>query len=134
MPISVDLRPLSVCLHGRTVRTECTAKRARGGGANSFGWNDGGSRATSPHDLGIRTLVPLRSPEPRSFEGGVIFHAYQRAAYTSEPTNAEAPIWAAYRLPTEYPEIGVFRLTDDSMYLFWTNASPEGVSRRRPHL
>ena len=25
-------------------------------------------------------------------------HAYQRAAYTSEPMNAEAPIWAAYRL------------------------------------
>ena len=35
----------------------------------------------------------------------VIVHAYQRAAYTSEPTNAEAPIWAAYGLPIEYPEI-----------------------------
>ena len=43
----------------------------------------------------------------RSFEGSVIGHAYRRAAYTSEPTNAEAPIWAAYGLPIEYPEIVV---------------------------
>ena len=64
----------------------------------------------------------------------MIVHAYRRAAYTSEPTNAEAPIWAAYRLPTEYPEIGVFRITDDSIYLLRTNASPEGVPGQRPHL
>ena len=64
----------------------------------------------------------------------VIVRAYQRAAYTSEPTNAEAPIWAACRLPTEYPEIGVFRITDDSIYLLRTNASPKGVSDQRPHL
>ena len=70
----------------------------------------------------------------RSFEGGVIGHAYRRAAYTSEPTNEEAPIWVAYGLPIEYPEIGVFRITDDSIYLFRTNASPEGVPGQRPHL
>ena len=70
----------------------------------------------------------------RSFEGGVLVHAYWRAAYTSEPTNAEAPIWAAYRLPTEYPEIGVFRITDDSIYLLRTNASPKGVPGQRPPL
>ena len=64
----------------------------------------------------------------------MIGHAYRRAAYTSEPTNAEAPIWAAYRLPTEYPEIGVFRITDDSIYLLRTNASPKGVPGQRPHL
>ena len=64
----------------------------------------------------------------------MIGHAYRRAAYTSEPTNAEAPIWAAYRLPTEYPEIGVFRITDDSMYLLRTNATPKGVPGQRPHL
>ena len=64
----------------------------------------------------------------------MIGHACRRAAYTSEPTNAEAPIWAAYRLPIEYPEIGVFRITDDSIYLLRTNASPEGVPGRRPHL
>ena len=64
----------------------------------------------------------------------MIVHTYRRAAYTSEPTNAEAPIWAAYGLPIEYPEIEVFRITNDSTYLFRTNASPEGVPGQRPHL
>ena len=57
----------------------------------------------------------------------VIVGAHRRAAHTSEATNAEAPVWAAYRLPFEYPEIGVFRITDDSIYLLRTNASPKGV-------
>ena len=43
-------------------------------------------------------------------------------------------MWAAYGLPIEYPEIGVFRITDDSIYLFRTKASPEGVPGQRPHL
>ena len=46
--------------------------------------------------------------------------------------------WATFtlnhRLPSEYPEIGVFRITDDSIYLFRSNASPEGVPGQRPHL
>ena len=63
----------------------------------------------------------------------VIVHAYRRAAYTFESTNAEAPIWPACKLPTEYP-IGFFRITDDSIYLLRTIASPKGVLGQRPHL
>ena len=146
MRISVDLRPLSVCLHSRTVRTECTAKRARGG-ASSFGWTRRRQSCYVAARLGYSVsrpasflsvcflLCPAKPLTLRALiRGGVIGHAYRRAAYTSEPTNAEAPIWAAYRLPTEYPEIGVFRITDDSIYLLRTNASPKGVPGQRPHL
>ena len=44
----------------------------------------------------------------------VIVHDYRRAAYTSEPTNAEAPIWAAYWQPIECTELGDFRITTSS--------------------
>ena len=64
----------------------------------------------------------------------MIGHAYRRAAYTSVATNAEAPKWAAYRLPSGYPERGVFWTTDDSIYLLRTNASPKGVPGQRHHL
>ena len=90
-------------------------------------------RAETRHP--VRQLVQTElCGSTRNDKPGVIGHAYRRAAYTSEPTNAEAPIWAAYRLPTEYLEIGVFRITDDSIYLLRTNATPKGVPGQRPHL
>ena len=39
-----------------------------------------------------------------------------------------------YGLPIEYPEIVVFRMTDDSMYLFRPNANLEAVPGQRPLL
>ena len=45
-------------------------------------------------------------------------HACRRAAYTSEPTMQRPP----YGLPIEYTEIGIFRMTDDSIYPFRPNA------------
>ena len=50
--------------------------------------------------------------------GFVKVHAYRRAAYTSEPTMQRLP----YGLPIEYPEIGIFRMTGDSIYPFRPNA------------
>ena len=64
----------------------------------------------------------------------MIVHAYRLAVYASEPTNAEAPVWAACRLPTQYPEKGVFRITVDSIYLLPTYACPKGVPGQGPHL
>ena len=58
------------------------------------------SRAVSSSSFSTTASKPV-------FTRCVIVHAYRRASYTSEPTNAEAPIWAAYGLPIEYPEIGV---------------------------
>ena len=58
-----------------------------------------------------------------------IVYTYRRAAYTSEPTNAEAPIRAAYGNPI----IGVFRITDDSILVECKTRTNHGrVGSRRP--